>query len=108
MALIDCPECSRKVSDSAPSCPGCGCLISSKHESRAAGTQLTTVQETSKKFKFHMLLAVAAIGAGLVMLMAAGESTDPDESSAAMGGLLFTGGIFWYFVTRIRIWWHHK
>lgn len=24
MALIECPECSRKISDNADSCPGCG------------------------------------------------------------------------------------
>jgi len=27
MALIDCPECGKQVSDSAPSCPHCGYLI---------------------------------------------------------------------------------
>lgn len=26
MALIECPECSHKVSDSAASCPGCGAI----------------------------------------------------------------------------------
>lgn len=25
MALINCPECGRKISDKADSCPGCGC-----------------------------------------------------------------------------------
>ena len=28
MALINCPECGRQVSDSAPQCPGCGYKIS--------------------------------------------------------------------------------
>ncbi|SEQ11412.1 zinc-ribbon domain-containing protein [Ectothiorhodospira magna] len=27
MALIDCPECGRQVSDKAPTCPGCGAPI---------------------------------------------------------------------------------
>ena len=25
MALIKCPECGKKISDKAPSCPNCGC-----------------------------------------------------------------------------------
>jgi hypothetical protein len=27
MALVDCPECERKVSDKAGECPGCGCPV---------------------------------------------------------------------------------
>ena len=27
MALIDCPECSKKISDKAPSCPNCGVVF---------------------------------------------------------------------------------
>ena len=27
MALIECPECSREVSDRAVNCPGCGCPL---------------------------------------------------------------------------------
>ncbi len=29
MALINCPECGREISSSAPSCPHCGAKISS-------------------------------------------------------------------------------
>ena len=31
MALINCPECGRQVSDSAPQCPGCGYAISQQN-----------------------------------------------------------------------------
>lgn len=33
MALINCPECKNKVSDSAVSCPHCGFPISKRHSS---------------------------------------------------------------------------
>ncbi|WP_200174978.1 zinc-ribbon domain-containing protein [Ectothiorhodospira shaposhnikovii] len=36
MALIDCPECGRQVSDKAPACPGCGVPIA--HESAQPGS----------------------------------------------------------------------
>lgn len=32
MALIQCPECKREISDKASFCPGCGCPISSSYD----------------------------------------------------------------------------
>lgn len=34
MALINCPECGRQVSDSAPQCPGCGYVISKQNNNQ--------------------------------------------------------------------------
>lgn len=36
--LIKCPECAREVSDSAPSCPGCGYVLSAPAAAAAAPT----------------------------------------------------------------------
>lgn len=39
MALVECPECSKKISDQAPACPKCGCPQKSppeKNENTAA------------------------------------------------------------------------
>ncbi len=33
MALIQCPECGKQISDKASSCPGCGCPIASQPKS---------------------------------------------------------------------------
>ncbi|WP_081619660.1 zinc ribbon domain-containing protein [Thioalkalivibrio sp. ALE12] len=108
MALISCPECSKEVSDSAPSCPNCGVAIASKAESRAAGASLTTVQETSKKLKLHTLGSVAAVVIGVVWLMAQMNAGEGGGEPGAVPILLIVGGLGWYFVTRFRIWWHHK
>ena len=32
MALINCPECSKEISDKASSCPFCGCPVNSKNK----------------------------------------------------------------------------
>jgi len=108
MALINCPECSKQVSDSAPYCPSCGVAIASKVESKAAGANLTTVQETSKKLKLHTLGSVAVIVVGVVWLIAEMNSVQGDGEPGAVPILLILGGLGWYFVTRLRIWWHHK
>ena len=51
MALINCDECNKEVSDKAASCPHCGAPIAQAQETKAAGSPLSTVQETCEKFE---------------------------------------------------------
>lgn len=34
MALINCPECGKEISDKAGNCPNCGCLIQPEQETK--------------------------------------------------------------------------
>ncbi len=100
MALINCPECANQVSSAAPTCPKCGVPIASASESKAAGTPIQTVQETSKKFKIHTLISVALIVVGVIWSM---EKQDP-----TIPGFVIAIGLVWLIVNRFQIWWHHK
>ena len=107
MALISCPECGNQVASSAASCPKCGVSIAAAQESKAAGATLTTIQETSKKLKLHSLGSMLAVVIGVIWVIVAVNS--PDGSETPGGALFFIiGGLLWFFVTRFRIWWHHK
>ena len=66
MSLIHCSECNQEVSDKAETCPNCGAPIAAARETEKAGTQLKTVQETSKKFKLQTLISVLLIIVGTV------------------------------------------
>jgi len=102
MALINCPDCRAQVSDRAGACPRCGHPIAIARESAGAGTALTTIQGTSKRLKAH-----TAISATAVILSMFGAAL---SSSAAWKGfwvLAAVGGLAWFIVTRVRIWWHH-
>lgn len=105
MALIKCSECGGQVSDKAASCPHCGAPISRAKETSAAGQELTTIQQTSKKLKLHTVLSVLIAVIGIIVLF--GDS-DAEGHGASFGALLAIGGLTWFFVTRIRIWWHHS
>lgn len=105
MALIACPECGNRVSSSAPSCPNCGAPIAGASESKATGANITTVQETSKRLKLHMLISVLMICVGVVWSMPVAQGP---AGSTAWPGLLLAAGLIWYVVSRIRVWWHHK
>jgi len=66
MALIKCPECSKDVSDKAPTCPNCGAPIAAASVDKKVGINVTTVQETSKRLKAQMLLASLSLAVGIV------------------------------------------
>jgi uncharacterized membrane protein YvbJ len=103
MALINCGECGDEVSDKAPTCPKCGVPIATMKEAQAAGTQINTVQEISKKFKLQAMLSGFCIIVGFVWLTAA-----PTAEEKSIPGILIFVGLVWYLVNRFRIWWHHR
>jgi len=106
MALINCGECNHEVSDKAEACPKCGAPIATARETSAAGAQIRTVQETSKKFKLQTLISVSLIIIGVVWLISV--SNNPQSEPSAMPGLFIFIGLVWYIINRFRIWWHHK
>jgi uncharacterized membrane protein YvbJ len=108
MALINCPECERQVSNAAPFCPGCGVGISTDNEAVGSGVQhLTTTQATSKKFKAQILFATLLFWCGLFeVLLALGVETR-NSTTGTLSSLAMAVGVSWYIVTKLRIWWHH-
>lgn len=104
MALISCEEYGAKVSDKSQHCVHCGAPIAL--EGIAAGAELTTTQETSKRLKIHILLSSLTLIVGFVLLIANKESPNPEPNP--IPSLMVIVGLFWFIVTRFRIWWHHK
>jgi len=100
MALINCPNCSKQVSDAAAACPDCGAALASAGEAQAAGATLTTAQNPSRKLKLHTLLSILTIAIGAVVMAA---KMYADSEPGAIPILLVILGIGWYFITRARI-----
>lgn len=105
MALINCPDCNKQVSNNAPTCPGCGARIATDKESTGSGVQqLQTIQETSKQLKLQTLYSGLLIAAGAFGVFAA----EPGSGGATVAAVVAGVGVLWYIATRYRIWWHHK
>lgn len=49
MALIKCPECSKKVSDRATNCPDCGCPLNAKQNNSPDLEKLLDLAQTARK-----------------------------------------------------------
>lgn len=67
MALIQCPDCGRQVSDGAPSCPGCGRPIATQ------GPQVAlTTQGKTGKFLDPLSNARSCLGCLAVLMLLVG------------------------------------
>lgn len=113
MALIECGECTGKVSDKAASCPHCGSPVMQLADVKDTGDRLTTTQQTSKHLKEQVLWAylTMAIGLGVLVLMPLwlnAKGVSPTLYSYGAGGAILVIGVVWQVVNQIRIWWHHS
>jgi len=107
MPLINCTDCGNEVSDRAPACPKCGAPIATLKDHVATGSSISTIQETSKRFKLHTLISVSLIIVGVIWMIKDANSPIGDRASIIPLPLTLIGFV-WYLVTRFRIWWHHK
>lgn len=73
MALIDCPECGKKVASSAPSCPSCGASI--------AGRRLTQIEGANA----FVMLGSCIVGLVLAVLLARLPGEDNVGLRVALG-----------------------
>ena len=98
MPIIICPECDNEVSSKAPTCPKCGAPIAGMLEAEAAGVPLTTIQETSKRFKLHVAISFIILTISVSWLFITFSPI-----AATFSAIAFT----WLVIAKIRIWWHH-
>ena len=105
MALIQCPECGKQISDMAPSCPHCG---------RPARLDVDPVDKIPKRYKTATIYAVILIllGAFVLALNAArGYRTGGYAGNwiAFIIGVVFmASGFSWLAAIRLTVWWRYK
>lgn len=103
MALINCPECSKQVSDRASSCPVCGHPINADIPEKGAITT-TTIQATSKKWKTMQLVGTLILIFGIVASCSADKSSG---SSSGWPAFVILAGLVVILYARFSAWWHH-
>ncbi|MFI5458653.1 MAG: zinc-ribbon domain-containing protein [Isosphaerales bacterium] len=91
MALINCPECKREVSDNALSCPQCGYPI-------AAGAKRDSAPDPPLEKSHTIHQEVGTFGKSF------GETTGKGFGCVAIAGIIFIVGIVLLFIPFV-IWW---
>jgi hypothetical protein len=75
VALIQCPDCSKDVSDIAPSCPNCGRPISAQGSRQVSAAQ--EVKKTSPLATGCLVVALAVFGLWIVGNFFRGDNSSP-------------------------------
>lgn len=100
MALINCPECSKSVSDKAAACPDCAYPIAqAAYSSSAAVIPVTTIEQTSKKYKQQKLIAAGLIIFGLLLLA---------NEHGTIGAWMLFAGLITALYSIFGSWWDHS
>ncbi|MCD6417094.1 MAG: zinc-ribbon domain-containing protein [Planctomycetes bacterium] len=105
MALIECPECGKQVSDKAESCPHCGNPLRGKADV-VGGRQVRAIEKTAKRFKAHILLSTLALLTGVVWMIGSCSASE-SESMSPWAMLLTVVAAIWLLAAKISAWWHH-
>lgn len=110
MALIECPECQRQVSDKAAACPQCGLPISLS--SGEENGNVVTTQQTSKGLKEQIILSYLTMGGGVFVMFCTplwmrAKGYHFEGGDLLYGFLVLLAGLIWMLVTKFRIWWNH-
>lgn len=95
MALTNCPDCGRQISDQAQACPQCG------HPLKSSKNVYIT---NAKKGKGKKIIGVILIFLSLTIL---GSKTG-HTSNQGFGGLLLIIGLGFLIYGKIEHWWHWK
>jgi len=92
MALIECSECGREISDKAETCPGCGVPVAVEQEASEQAQVPTTVSydKSKKTFNGTMVLMVK-------LAMRAVQKLDwkLDQANETLGLVTFQTGMSW-------------
>lgn len=116
MALIDCPECGRQVSDKAPSCPGCGVLIAAQFPAEPEEREWDPAELEEWEFRDrsqrHRVYSVGLFFAGLLlgsgMKHVLGIEQEDIPWLFVLAQVLAIAGMGWLIGNELRTFWYYR
>ena len=101
MALIDCPSCSKKISDKAQTCQHCDFKLGTVNAEDITRKQNLNKYLKSQKIQIQSMLAMLLFVSGFGFMYWGGASPEGVQYNLAIG--LSVLGFVWYIVNRVRL-----
>jgi hypothetical protein len=105
MAIINCSECGRAVSDKAQACVGCGAPLAHEDPRSAfnrAPVYTITPPPTSAQLRWRLGLSSLTLVLGVVASDAAGRHGGGSRLGATLAALLLIVGLCWFMVAALQ------
>ena len=96
MALINCQECGKQMSDQAATCPSCGFHRKAKE-----------IEQTGKKWKGMQILGMLLIVFSIFPCVASASGGGEPGAGMTLGILCMLAGFILYLGARMGAWWNH-
>ncbi|AWL12151.1 hypothetical protein HMF8227_01678 [Saliniradius amylolyticus] len=101
MALMNCPSCSKKVSDKAEACQHCGFAIGSATSDDLHRKASLRRYKQQQSIQTQSMLAMLLFIGGFGFMYWGGATPEDMQYKASVGALVI--GFIWYIVNRIRL-----
>lgn len=101
MAVINCPNCKKKISDKAKSCSHCEIDLSKVDASQIASMKKLSKIDQSQKLMNHSFIAMLLFCGGFLFLYWQDAQQGTWQYFTSIGTAVV--GFIWYIATRIRL-----
>jgi hypothetical protein len=101
MALIDCPSCSKKISDKAQTCQHCDFTPGTANAKDLERKQELSQYLKSQNIQTQSMVAMLMFVAGFAFMYWGGAEPSGLQYNVAVG--LSLVGFVWYIVNRVRL-----
>lgn len=101
MALIDCPSCSKKISDKAQSCQHCDMTLETVNAEDIARKQNLKMYLKNQKIQTQSMVAMLLFVAGFGFMYWGEAQPGGLQHNLAVGCSII--GFAWYIVNRVRL-----
>jgi len=119
MVFEKCPKCEDQVLDNKYSCPACGYVKPDKsdksdkpenpeQQNQPGGNSEITTDNTPKSLQIQGVLAIVILIVGVLWFFLTSDEYRQSNEINVIPLIMFVGGLFWYIITRFRIWREHS
>lgn len=104
MAIVSCPQCSKKISDKAAVCEHCGFVLEGQDQAQLARLRSRTKSDKINKLTSQSMLAMLLFMIGIAGTFYFRDESSPDPSwQVQVSMLVMVVGFIWYLINRARI-----
>lgn len=104
MAIVNCPQCNKQISDKAAACNECGFVLQGLDPKSLERKRAYRKADQITKLTTHGMWSILLFVAGIAGVVYFRDETSPDPTWQSQVALVMTViGFIWYIINRMRL-----